>query len=101
MEAWARAHADKEEAREILARTHVPEVQKESQASSSVVVPSLSTYEGNCSALSPCKWIVARRDSGNGGVGELVGAVLLVYSGDTAFGLFTGLDYAASKDCRA
>jgi len=99
MEAWAHAHAENEAAAEILSRTHKTKPQQPMPTPpEATLVPSLSSYEGRCSAASPCKWIIARRD---GGVGELVGAMLLVYSGDTAFGLFTGLDYAASKDCRA
>ena len=104
MEAWARAHSDSAEAAQILARTqktHRTHVQPQAPAAPAPsVLPALSTYEGSCSAQSPCKWLVARRDGSAGG-GELVAAMLLVYSGDTAFGLFTGLDYEGSKECRA
>jgi hypothetical protein len=104
MEAWARAHADNKDAANILARMHKPHVEPQPPAPpTSTLLPTLSTYEGRCSAQSPCKWIVARRDGseGTGCRGDLVGAMLLVYSGDTAFGLFTGLDYEGSKECRA
>ncbi len=103
MEAWARAHSDNHEAAEILARTQKQQVHQPAHAPSFAQLPTLSSYEGSCSAQSPCKWIIARRGVGeeNGGQGEVVAAMLLVYSGDTAFGLFTGLDYEASKECRA
>ena len=101
MEAWARAHSDSAGAAQILARTQKTHVQPQAPAAPAPsVLPTLSTYEGSCSAQSPCKWLVARRDGSAGG-GELVAAMLLVYSGDTAFGLFTGLDYESSKECRA
>jgi hypothetical protein len=105
MEAWARAHADNKEAVDFLSRAQKAHVQQHAPASppQPTLLPVLSTYEGRCSEHSPCKWIVARRDGGDAKCiqGELVGAMLLVYSGDTAFGLFTGLDYEASKECRA
>jgi hypothetical protein len=103
MEAWARAHADSVDAAHILARTQKPRVEQHAAPPASTTLPTLSTYEGRCSSQSPCKWIVARRDGSEGaaGRGELVAAMLLVYSGDTAFGLFTGLDYEGSKECRA
>jgi hypothetical protein len=104
MEAWARAHADNKDAADFLARTQKTEVEQQpSVPPASTSLPTLSTYEGRCSAQSPCKWIVARRDGSEGivGRGELVAAILLIYSGDTAFGLFTGLDYESSKECRA
>jgi hypothetical protein len=100
MEAWARAHADNADAAKILALAEKPAEQGHAAAPS--MLPTLSTYCGSCSALSPCKWIVARRGAEEqGGEGQLVAAMLLVYSGDTAFGLFTGLDYEASKESRA
>jgi hypothetical protein len=104
MEAWARAHADNEDAADFLARSQKPIAQQQQHAASApTVVPTLSSYEGSCSSQSPCKWIIARRNDGDGSDvrGEIVAAMLLVYSGDTAFGLFTGLDYESSKDCRA
>jgi hypothetical protein len=100
MEAWARAHAENADAAKFLARAEKPAPHAPAAAPSAL--PTLSTYEGSCSALSPCKWIVARQGAeGQEGEGQLVAAMLLVYSGDTAFGLFTGLDYEASKECRA
>jgi hypothetical protein len=104
MEAWAHAHADNDAAAQILSRTQRAKADQQlpvPPAATPTLVPVLSSYEGGCSAASPCKWILARRGDGAQGQGEVVGAMLLVYSGDTAFGLFTGLDYAASKDCRA